>query len=265
MTIPRHDLNVWLRNGFQEQINALFMERRSFVIAQIEQNIRVKQQFHPVPQIVPYVPARESPHPKDRLPPPANSGRRNVESAPAFPTLPLLNQGERQTLEFRQFPRIRKVVGQITNQVRIGAPITLKHFLRVALPFGIDARLTMAIVISHLLVIPVLQEMGTGESRLLGDAASDLFALFAVEVPVGQRHEQGRRGYCRAWLRTGYRGFPMVSSPAQPTSDGFNATSAVSPLPAPSPEHIAKRYCTNCGTPCRVSARFCPNCGKQLD
>lgn len=108
-----------------------------------------------------------------------------------FPTLPLLNQGERQTLEFRQFPRIRKVVGQITNQ--------------------------------------------------------------------------GRRGYCRAWLRTGYRGFPMVSSPAQPTSDGFNATSAVSPLPAPSPEHIAKRYCTNCGTPCRVSARFCPNCGKQLD
>ena len=167
------------------------MERRSFVIAQIEQNIRVKQQFHPVPQIVPYVPARESPHPKDRLPPPANSGRRNVESTPAFPTLPLLNQGERQTLEFRQFPRIRKVVGQITNQ--------------------------------------------------------------------------GRRGYCRAWLRTGYRGFPMVSSPAQPTSDGFNATSAVSPLPAPSPEHIAKRYCTNCGTPCRVSARFCPNCGKQLD
>ncbi len=40
---------------------------------------------------------------------------------------------------------------------------------------------------------------------------------------------------------------PVVSSPAQPTSGGFNATSAVSPLPAPSPEHIAKHYCTNCG------------------
>lgn len=182
-----------------------------------------------------------------------------------FPTLPLLNQGERQTLEFRQFPRIRKVVGQITNQVRIGAPITLSTFSASRFRSSLTRAVTMAIVISHLLVIPVLQEMGTGESRLLGDAASDLFALFAVEVPVGQRHEQGRRGYCRAWLRTGYRGFPMVSSPAQPTSDGFNATSAVSPLPAPSPEHIAKRYCTNCGTPCRVSARFCPNCGKQLD
>lgn len=241
------------------------MERRSFVIAQIEQNIRVKQQFHPVPQIVPYVPARESPHPKDRLPPPANSGRRNVESAPAFSHAPAPESGRASDARIPVVPPYPQGSRSDHESGPNRCAHYVKHFLRVALPFGIDARLTMAIVISHLLVIPVLQEMGTGESRLLGDAASDLFALFAVEVPVGQRHEQGRRGYCRAWLRTGYRGFPMVSSPAQPTSDGFNATSAVSPLPAPSPEHIAKRYCTNCGTPCRVSARFCPNCGKQLD